>query len=92
MPDLTIINVRACKDLEYLQCKIDGSNGNKYNVCYDGMKWHCECKSFKFRKSCKHVVEACKKQCTWTEQTGEAADKECCPECGGETFIFRMGV
>ena len=96
MPDLTIEYIRACKDTEYFQCSIKGSK-NKYTVCYYNFKWHCDCKGQKFHGKCKHVAEAAKKQCNWTEELGGKAvlrknGEHFCPKCGNETTVHKVGV
>lgn len=96
MPDLNIVHYRACNDLEYYQVIIDGSTA-KYTVYCDHGKWHCDCKGFEFRGKCKHVGEAEKKRCSWTEEWSDRPvlnknGKFYCPVCGGETFVYRVGV
>jgi hypothetical protein len=94
MPDLTVIHYRGCQDLDYFQMTVDGSKGNKYVVSCNRGRWSCDCKGFKFRKTCKHVEEAQKNKCGWSQEWNdeEAVVKGgdyVCPKCGGETFVYK---
>ena len=101
MPDLSVEAHWACDDVVYFQTTIKGSQD--YTVYCDRGKWHCDCKGFKFRGTCKHVKEAQKKQCTWRADLdgGEPVDVpvsdafpngKSCPQCGGAVTAIRIGV
>lgn len=98
---LSIETRLGCEDLNYFQATIEGS-AQDYKVYCERGKWHCDCKSFQFRGSCKHVTEASKKRCTWSDDHDCEAkivpvDDEhplgkACPKCGGPVFSYKVGV
>ena len=103
MPDLNIEYHYQCSSIENFSMTFSGSNGEKYIVDQYRGKWHCDCTGFKFRKTCKHVEEAKKKQCTWSEMydgglpvdvptSEEHPNGKACPVCGLEAVSRRYGV
>jgi len=102
-PDLSVENRWGCCDLDYFQTRIEGSADYTYLVICERGEWHCDCKGFKFRRTCRHIKEAEKKRCVWSEDTdgGEPnnvpvsdffPNGKSCPKCGGEVFSYRVGV
>ena len=105
MPDFTIQYKRCCKSLEYWNIEIPSSDGSeKYSVTWrinfdsGGHDYFCNCKSFLFRKKCKHIDIAKKSHCKWDEE--ESCEKAVlkddnnyyCPSCGNETIVVKYAV
>jgi hypothetical protein len=90
MPDLSIENHTYCVEARNKLHKLPNSkNTHYYQVFYNGRKWECDCPSYKYRKTCKHIDQVVSKACNWhTESTGYKV----CPECGGEVQVVRVGV
>jgi transcription initiation factor IIE alpha subunit len=91
MPDLTLITVPICSQLE--PYKVNWSVGGYIQNLNRQYELECSCKGFQFRHSCKHVKELEETRCTWhgaydEEQTEEGT----CPRCGSEVTYVRMGV
>jgi len=96
MPDLTIQHARWCGSNELFSTCIEGSNGKSYFVGYIlSTGWHCDCKGFKFRKTCTHVKQAEKLRCGygWEAAAGSPIEMgKKCPECGGGTTVMSYAV
>ena len=107
MPDLDIMTAYVCATNVRWSKKVTGSKGETYAVswgptptgeCQYG--WNCTCRSFKFRKTCRHVedIEKCKERCGWngilepTAQPEYVNGEARCPECHGPVEAFRVGV
>jgi hypothetical protein len=100
MPDLTTETRRICKGNTFWQKRVAGSQGDTYTVLWGPTPggpyqygWHCDCKGFQFRQSCKHVAAAELERCTAGEDAfagGPGLDSETCPKCGGETTIIQI--
>ncbi len=97
---LDIVPMRQCLSNEHVEVKAQGSKGDVYTctfgptnhgpVQYD---WTCDCKGFKFRKKCKHVIDAERDRCGWHQQfDGGRSMMGYCPRCGNETQIVMVGV
>ena len=93
MPDLSIVNMRMCADLESGLWIV-----GKYEVSLYAQGWYCTCPSFKFGKgkNCKHINSVQKeRQCGWHQQYSAErleGDSEKCPRCDGETVVVRVGI
>ena len=93
MPDLTIETYQCCSDAH--PNKTWSLNG--YQQYYHLGELLCTCKGFHFRRTCKHVKEVEKTQCTWNGfldelQTEEEEQNRTCPRCGKTTEFIRVGV
>lgn len=102
MPDLTIETAWTCRTNILWETVAPGSSG-MYRVAWERLPenaesqygWTCECKSFKYRGSCKHIamVQAAKhnplahdrfKRCGWNAEldtTAEAGEHDGEPCC-----------
>lgn len=95
MPDLNIESARWCLSNEYAETIRFGSHNAAYTLTYSRsnpgpyqMNWACDCKGFKFRKTCKHVESAEQERCGygWEAAAGSPIEMgEKCPKCGGPT-------
>jgi hypothetical protein len=57
----------------------------------------CDCKGFKYRATCRHVIEAQAKRCNWGAGAFSGSPSTpnadgTCPECGGPTQSVRVAV
>lgn len=102
MPELNIENRLICEQMLYFRTTIEGSSSNYKVECYNG-KWNCECKSFQFRKDCKHIHAAIKLRCDWFEDTSDLEPVEvpksednslgmACPLCNRPLCVIKVGV
>jgi hypothetical protein len=106
MPDLIIRSFWHCQSFDTFEAKVPSSTGGVYIVTFGPVPfgptqrdWQCECKGFKFRKSCRHVKEARKLRCGWSQfqdggdvvRTKKGGDPQC-PDCRGEVGAFDWGV
>jgi len=61
-----IVPMVMCKSNEHCVVQVPSSDGSKKYTCTFGPTpggeyaygWECSCKSFEFRKTCKHIAEA----------------------------------
>ena len=78
--------------------KIKSSNGKKeYDVIVGHSFRECNCPGFKFRKICKHVIQASSEACFWNQQVhgGEPIEKNgehFCPKCGSRVRSVKVAV
>jgi hypothetical protein len=103
MPDLTIESGVWCASNEHWEIVL-GQNAklhHEHTVTYGrttGMHqprydYSCTCKSFQFRrKPCKHIEMAKQARCAWNEEMEPGGTETECPNCGGPTVGFRVGV
>ena len=100
MPDLTIEYHWSCSNALDYRTTI---NGHRVEYTSYNGKWHCDCKGFQFRHTCKHVTEAIEKKCGWSEfhseQTAKIVQKTdeyphglACPCCGAPVTSIGFGV
>ena len=93
MPDLSIVYVQMCSDLDpHKHWTIGG-----YQQYLHVGEIACTCKGYHFRKTCKHVKQLQEEQCTWHGlfdelQTEEQEENHTCPRCGKKTVTVRCGV
>lgn len=108
MPDFTEEVYFHCQSVEDYSTEVEGSSGKKYRVWVGYANWpgsaqyefQCECKSFKFRKRCKHVeaAKASPDYCGWHQmiEGGDIVRDEnnvaCCPKCGNLAIALRYAV
>jgi len=105
MPDLTIEYCYTCPSNVSWSKTYKGSKGDSYEVTYNQWNgpdmWHCTCPGFKYRKTCKHVESAKTDRCGWNWEayTGSKGNPiyknngvKCCPDCGEEVEIVKVGV
>ena len=107
MPDLSIEYAVTCaSNIDWGPVEVESSNGKSaYNVSWGRNSdsndalfgWHCECKGFQYRGTCRHMkqVEASGKRCGWngTLEPGLSTGiNDSCPDCGGETMVFKVAV
>ena len=94
-----------CIQNEYFSMEIpSGSSDEVYTVSYlssnpgpYAMNWDCQCKGFKYRKTCKHVVAAAEEKCEhgWEAAAGSPSHDWVdgrCPECGSKAIGVRVAV
>ena len=95
MADLSIAYHHQCKSNTEMTAK--GSNGETYHLHCSRGTWHCSCKSFQYRGSCKHVAHAVDNGCHWHsnydggEPVLENGEKKC-PNCGNDVEVVRVGI
>lgn len=91
---IDILIMEMCESLRGSTFSIPGSGSKNYQVYLGLNDNHCSCKSFYFRKHCKHIEEAQKQMCGWHQQWGNEIleEKGTCPKCGGPTVPCRVGV
>ena len=79
-----------CQQLDYHYESI----GNYLQTFNPGIGWSCTCKGYRYRKTCKHVAQAEKEQCTWHKEYSDEKQVEegVCPVCGGPTIPVMVGV
>ena len=104
MPDFTTEYHAHCESYKAFSMTVASSKkGEVYHVRYGEVDpaiygcqvaWQCECKGFRFRKTCKHIAEAEKKRCGWNGfyDDGEVTKDGKCPQCGGETGAMGYAV
>lgn len=76
---------------------ITESNDKVYTVTdifSEGHEPRCDCPAFSKSRTCKHIHQAYREICSWTEMYSEEKinDDETCPCCGGLTFSHGYGV
>ncbi len=83
MPDLSIVTSAICPDQLHFAVRL-----NNYSVSFDVFNrgqyqrnWHCTCKGFQFRKTCKHVEAAKLEQCQYDQQFDQPPHDGNCPHC-----------
>lgn len=92
MADLTKHAYWHCMSAVDWRRTVTGTNGKTYTVVY-GIQlrgpfqygYSCDCKSFKFKKTCKHITYVSAERCNWMQVNdgGDLKDGHC-PKCGGE--------
>ena len=97
MSDLTLESARWCQTNEFYGDVVRG-----YVVTYGASNpgphqcnWHCTCKGFQFRKTCKHIEEAKADRCGygWEAAAGSPIEMGMtCPKCGGPTSTVRYAT
>lgn len=108
MPDFTHEVYFHCQSAEDYRSEVVGSTGKTYKVWigfanWPGAaqyEWQCECKSFKFRKRCKHIDRAKNSSdyCWWQQfiHGGEIVRDDNgvarCPECNNIAIALRYAV
>lgn len=104
MPDLTIETRTVCKSNVFWQTQVEGSRGDIYTVFW-GLNgpgaqyqygWHCDCASWKYRQSCRHVTAAELERCKAGEDAFAGGpglgDVDKCPACGGPVEYIKVAV
>ena len=75
-----------------------GDHTVKYGPSYGdyAYNYHCDCKSFKFRKKCSHIETAKDHRCGWGIEAfcGDftVSNDGLCPSCGKETQVIKVAV
>ena len=102
MPDLSIEHYWMCQDLDYYEERMKSSCGRtEYNVTYHRGAWDCTCQGFRFRRTCKHIEAAKKKQCDWHQYIHGGEPKmvdndtekvPVCPKCGRPCISVKVAV
>jgi hypothetical protein len=109
MPDFTQVVHFHCESVESFSTEVKGSTGRIYKVrvgyadwpgAATKFAWSCDCQSFKFRKTCKHIAKAKVESnyCGWQGfvHGGEAVRDEHniarCPQCNGIAIAMRHAV
>ncbi|MBT6046400.1 MAG: hypothetical protein HOG49_06220 [Candidatus Scalindua sp.] len=86
----TLVHYYQCVSCDDWEILIKGKTG-VYHVVYGRVPrgrgvqhdYSCDCKGFKFRKTCKHIEEAKTKHCCWMQHIdGGDIVNDCCPKCG----------
>jgi hypothetical protein len=94
MPDLTIVVMSMCSDLE----REHTFHINEYTQEFNSrlIQPTCTCPAYQFSKRprwCKHLEEAQHLICTYHEQfDGPPKVEGVCPNCGKPTVYVRVGV
>jgi hypothetical protein len=73
MPDLDVVSFWCCESVIHDEIEVPSSSGGTYTVHYEesppehevGMWFRCECKSFQYRHTCKHIAQAKEQHCGW---------------------------
>ena len=96
MPDFNIESHWCCSTARHWQATVDG-----HRVAWEplppsanvGYGLVCDCKGYKFRRTCRHVVQAESMRCGWQAfvHGGEPVDGRC-PRCGGEVTAESYAV
>ena len=113
MPDFDLVSTWTCASNFYCERHIQGSKGDLYVVHWGRLPeprimetgaqhgWQCTCRGYKFRGTCKHIVEVEEsgERCGWngamepTAQCAHDADGHpVCPDCGGPVRALRVAV
>lgn len=87
-----IVQFAWCPDNSRYETKV-----GDYFVYFDSRSgWSCGCKGFKYRKTCKHIVQADEERCHWGEGaisgSPESSDNDKCPDCGQKLIAVMVGV
>jgi len=94
MPDLTIVVMSMCSDLERDHTFHIKGYTQEFNSRF--MQPTCTCPAYKFSKEpkwCKHLEEAQHLICHYHEQFDGPPEVEgICPQCGKPTVYVRVGV
>ena len=107
MPDFTEEVHFHCASVESYETEVKGSTGT-HKVWVGRANWpgaaqyefQCDCKGFKFRKTCKHIkqVKESESYCGWHQMIGggevvrDENNVACCPECGNLAIAMRYAV
>jgi len=102
VPDLTTHTARWCRSNEYVARIVGGSRGEVYHLTYSRnvrgpyqYNWECECKSFTYKGTCKHIDKAEEERCSygWEALAGSPIEMgKICPECGNSTEVVEYAV
>lgn len=108
MPDFTIEVYFHCASAESFECEVPSSTpGKTYKVRLGYSQggptqyaWSCDCKGFKFRGKCSHIVKAKNRPdyCGWQgfvhgDDPVQNEDGEFrCPRCGNLAIALRYAV
>lgn len=96
MPDLTIESGVYCATNEYWETRVGAytvSYGRTTGMHQPRYDYRCTCPSFQFRRQpCKHIAEVRNERCAWNETMEPGGTEIECPQCGGPTVGFRVGV
>jgi hypothetical protein len=108
MPDFTMEVYFHCASVESAEVEVEGSKPGKTHKVTMGYSrdgatrfaWSCDCKGFKFRKTCSHIAKAkaSPDYCGWQGfvhggdpiRNGDGIFR--CPECGNEAIAMRHAV
>ena len=96
MPDFTTESFWCCETARHWQGEVEGHLvywGPLPSSASVGYGMICDCKGFKFRKTCRHVLAAEKLRCGWQEfvEGGEPVNGRC-PKCGCEVTAEQYAV
>lgn len=89
--------VQRCKSLEGWQPVLVPSASSDRQYVVHVNPWGqpseaiCECKSYQYRSTCRHQLEAIAQICGWSDEDGEEQNLEqqkerICPRCHGKTY------
>lgn len=99
MPDLTIEYYWVCSDYQRFHHVTE--KGYEVDIDPDSLQYAtCTCAAYKFakkdrfgQKTCKHIAEAEKLRCTWSQQFDEGHPIDgTCPRCGKEVISVGVAV
>lgn len=90
MSDLTINSYAVCSDQGNM---VFHEGGYTQHFYANGHPAECTCKGYHFRKTCRHLIAADDKCCTWHEAFDEPMTEEGkCPKCGKPVIYVNMAV
>ena len=105
MPDPTIHTARSCCSNQHWSKVVQGSYTAQWTrlpmISRVEYGWTCTCEAFRFQRvplgirTCQHIEAVRHERCGWNwemEPGRQANLDDTCPDCGGETFVVKVGA